>query len=99
MLTANLIDAIEEYDGDLALRRVAKSTRVKYGQHLRAFSDAVGNDRLPGSISTHEIKMHLARWGRQWEEDAKRNPSGEPLSAASIRNRICSRLLLRLPSG
>ena len=98
MLTTKLINAIEEYDGDLALRRVAKSTRVKYRQHLSAFSDAVGNDRFPGSISTHEIKMHLARWGRQWEQDAKRNPSGEPLSAASIRNRIVALDCFWLPS-
>jgi hypothetical protein len=55
-----LMEAIEEYDGDLALRRVARSTRVKYRQHLHAFAEAVGKKRNPASVSTHEIKMHLA---------------------------------------
>lgn len=88
MLSVTLHEAIEEYEGELALRRVAKATRNKYGQHLRAFAEAVGSDRQPGSVSTHEIKMHLARWAREWEQNEKRNPSGNALSGASIRNRI-----------
>ena len=83
MLTATLTEAIEEYDGDLALRRMAKTTRAKYGLHLRAFAEALGDTRNPASISTHEIKMHLARWQRDYEKD-----EGRELSPATVRNRI-----------
>lgn len=78
-----LMEAIEEYDGDLALRRVARSTRVKYRQHLHAFAEAVGKKRNPASVSTHEIKMHLARWQRDYEAN-----EGRELSSATVRNRI-----------
>ena len=83
MLTATLNQAIEEYDGDLALRRVARATRLKYRQHLRAFAEAVGNTRTSASVSTHEIKMHLARWHREYEAN-----EGRELSPATVRNRI-----------
>jgi integrase/recombinase XerD len=83
MLTVTLMDAIEEYDGDLALRRVARSTRVKYRQHLHAFAEGVGKKRNPASVSTPEIKMHLARWQRDYEAN-----EGRELSSATVRNRI-----------
>jgi integrase/recombinase XerD len=83
MLTATLTEALEEYDGDLALRRVKKTTRLKYAQHLRAFTEVVGSTRNPGSVSTHEIKLHLARWQAEYEE-----ATGRELSAATLRNRI-----------
>ena len=83
MLTVTIRDAIEEYDGDLALRRVTKSTRVKYRQHLRAIAGAVGETRSPASVSTHEIKMHLSRWQREYETSA-----GRELSPATVRNRM-----------
>lgn len=83
MLTATITEAIEEYDGDLALRRVAKTTRSKYRQHLRAFAEAVGETRNPASVSTHEIKMHLARWQREYQTS-----EGREHSPATVRNRI-----------
>jgi integrase/recombinase XerD len=83
MLTATLTEAIEEYDGDLALRRVARATRLKYRQHLQAFAGAVGKTRNPASVSTHEIKLHLAGWQKDYEAN-----EGRELSPATVRNRI-----------
>src|SRR5687768_14049549 len=83
MLIATLEEAIEEYDGDLALRRMARTTRLKYRQHLLAFAEDVGEARPAGDVSTHEIKTHLARW--QQEHETQR---GRELSSATVRNRI-----------
>jgi integrase len=69
-------ELIAAHDGWLSMRR-SEGTRIKYGQHLKAFQEWAGNRPIE-SITAQEIEFEFL------------GPWAQTVSAATLRNRIAA---------